>query len=199
MGALMVRRRTGLSREARILAATRGRYEGLHLPGPASAVTRWSARLDVVLVPGELRVSGNGGLWRYQVSDIVLVSAGAGGTDTVRFDFLEGEPLVVTLRDREPLLAALRLQIEEYERALRNDGHLTVWLVRDHLTGADLEASVQALTPAVNLLHSRRLRTLDRVPSGGWAADGHESAHRERVEVLRAARRNLVTLSRLPA
>ena len=35
----------------------------------------WRARLDVVLLAGELRVAGNGGLWRYQVADMVLASA----------------------------------------------------------------------------------------------------------------------------
>jgi len=137
MGALMVRRRTGLPRDACVLVAARGRYEGLLLPGTVSAGTRWHARLDVVLLPGELRVAGNGGLWRYPVADMVLATSDP-ATGAVRVDFLEGEPLVVRVRDGGALLAGLGDQIEQYERALRSDGHLTMWLVRDHLTGADL-------------------------------------------------------------
>jgi hypothetical protein len=198
MGALMVRRRTGLPRDACVLVAARGRYEGLLLPGTVSAGTRWHARLDVVLLPGELRVAGNGGLWRYPVADMVLATSDP-ATGAVRVDFLEGEPLVVRVRDGGALLAGLGDQIEQYERALRSDGHLTMWLVRDHLTGADLEASVQALTPAIGLLHARRAVPPEHVPTCGWATDSGHAAHRARVDARRAGRRDLLELSRVSA
>ena len=199
MGALMVRRRTGLSRNACVLAAARGHYEGLRLPGPVSAGTRWHARLAVVVLPGELRVAGSGGLWRYLVSDMVLASVAPDGAGAIRVDFLEGDPLVVTVRDGGALLAALRHQVEQYERAIRHDRPLTARLVRDHLTGADLEVSVHALTPAIGLLYARRTRPPDSVPMGGWATNARETSHRAQVEALRAGRRNLLTSSRLPA
>ena len=198
MGVRMVRRRTGLPRDACVLVVARGSYEGLLLPGRVSAGTRWHARLDVVLLAGELRVAGNGGLWRYQVADMVLASADA-ATGALRVDFLEGEPLVFRVGDHGALLAALRRQIELYERALRTDGHLAVWLVRDHLTGAELEASVHALTPAIGLLHARRARPLEHVPAGGWASGPVDVAHRATVDALRARRRDLLALGRVPA
>jgi len=199
MGTLMVRRRTGLSRDACILAAARCSHEGLRLPDPVSAGTRWHARFDVVLLPGELRVAGNGGLWRYQVSDMVLASPGLDTTGAVRVDFLEGDPLVVTVRHGRALLAALRGQIEQYERALRHDGHLTLGLVRDHRTDAGLAASVHVLTPAIGLLQACRARPLDSVPTGRWASDPRETSHRVRVETRRSERRGLQIAYGLPA
>jgi len=198
MGVRMVRRRTGLPRDACVLAAARGSYQGLLLPGQVSAGTRWYPRLDVVLLSGELRVAGTGGLWRYRVADMLLASTDD-ATGSLRIDFLDGEPLVVRVGDPGPLVAGLRRQIEQYERSLRDDGHLTVWLVRDHLAGGVLEASVHALTPAIGLLHARRAVPPEHVPTCGWATDSGHAAHRARVDARRAGRRDLLELSRVSA
>lgn len=198
MGVRMVRRRAGLPRDTRVLAAGRGSHEGLLLPGRVSGGTRWHARLDVVLLPGELRVAGNGGLWRYRVADMVLASADD-ATGALRVDFLEGEPLVVRVGDHGPLVSGLRHQIEHHERALRTDGHLTVWLVRDQLTGTGHESSVHALTSAIGLLHARQVRPPEHVPPGSWGPNPWDAAHRAHVESLRAGRRELLTRARVPA
>ena len=198
MGVRMVRRRAGLPRDACVLAAARGSHEGLLLPGRVSAGTRWHARLDVVLLPGELRVAGNGGLWRYPIADMVLASTDT-SSGALRVDFLEGEPLVVRVGDDGALVAGLQRQIEQFERTLRTDGRLTVWLVRDHLTGAGLEASVHALTPAIGLLHARRARPLEHLPVDVSVTDAVEAAHRATVDARRADRRHLLALGRVSA
>ena len=185
MGVRMVRRRAGLPRDACVLTAGRGSYEGLLLPGRVSAGTRWHARLDVVLLPGELRVAGNGGLWRYRVADMVLASADD-ATGALRVEFLEGEPLVVRTGDPGPLVSGLRRQIGYHERALREGGHVPVWLIRDRLPGAAPEASAHVLTSAIGLLHARRVRFPEHLPVVGHGPIPWDAAHRAEVETLRA-------------
>jgi hypothetical protein len=75
MGAGMVRRRTGLPRGTCLLAAARGSYDGLLLPGRAPTRMRRHTRPDVVLVPGVPTVARRGGRWPFRVADMVLASA----------------------------------------------------------------------------------------------------------------------------
>ncbi len=156
MRTLLIRRRTGLTRDATILTAVRGDFRGLRVPGPVSAGTRWHARLDVVLLPGELRVAGNGGIWRYRVADMVQVSADPDTPGAIRVEFLEGDPLVVTVRDGGALLGALKWQLEGYERALRTNRGEAARLEPEHVVDGRFTTPVHTITPAIDLLNAQR-------------------------------------------
>ncbi len=196
MGTLMVRRRTGLSRDASILVTARGDYRGLRVPGPVSAGTRWHARLDVVLLPGELRIAGNGGIWRYRVADMVQVAPDPVAAGAIRVEFLHGDPLVVTVRDGGTLLAELRRQLEGYERALRATGGTAALLTPDHVVDGRFTTPILTVTPAIDLLNAQRRG--DGGPAARVRADpssqAGERARRARVEALRARRRDLLNV-----
>ncbi len=192
MGALLVRRRTGLARDACVLVATRGHYRGLRLRGPVSAGTRWHARLDVVLLPGELRIAGNGGIWRYRVAEMVEVSADPETTGAVRVDVLDGNPLVVTVSDGGALLDGLSRQLDGYEQVLRTDPDEAVRSVRDHVVDSWFTSPVATLTPAIDLLNARCIRQAVAGSSDRSVDTTREGAHHVRVEVLRGRRRDLL-------
>jgi hypothetical protein len=119
MGAVRVRRRTGLPRGTGLLAEARGSRDGLLPPCRASTRMRRHAHLDVVLVPGILAVAGRGGHRRSQVADTMSASADE-ATGALRVDFPEGDPLVVRVRDDDALPVGLCAQIEEHECVLRS-------------------------------------------------------------------------------
>jgi hypothetical protein len=192
MGTLLIRRRTGLSRDAAILIAARGDFSGLRVPGPVSAGTRWHSRLDVVLLPGELRIAGNGGIWRYRVADMVQVSSDPDTLGAVRVEFLEGDPLVVTVRDGGALLGALKWQLEGYERALRTNRREAARLVPEHLVDGRFSTPVYTITPAIDLLNAHRKGDGGTVVADRPDPEPRELAHRARVEILRARRRDLL-------
>jgi hypothetical protein len=194
MRTLLIRRRTGLTRDVTILIAVRGDFRGLRVPGPVSAGTRWHARLDVVLLPGELRVAGNGGIWRYRVPDMVQVSADPDTPGAIRVEFLEGDPLVVTVRDGGALLGALKWQLEGYERALRSHRGEAARLVSEHVVDGRFTTPVFTITPAIDLLNAQRKGDGGTVLTDQPAPEPRERAHRARVEILRARRRDLLSV-----
>ena len=164
-----------------------------------SAGTRWHARLDVVLLPGELRIAGNGGIWRYRVADMVQVSADPDastdpdGSGAIRVEFLRGDPLVVTVRDGGTLLGALQRQLEGYEWALRCDGVEAVRQVPEHVVDGRFTTPIHTVTPAIDLLNARR-KGDDDPTLPDRRADVREAARRSRVEILRARRRDLLSV-----
>jgi hypothetical protein len=194
MGTLLIRRRTGLTRDASIVVAARGDFRGLRVPGPVSAGTRWHSRLDVVLLPGELRIAGNGGIWRYRVADMVQVSADPDTPGALRVEFLEGDPLVVTVPDGGALLDALKVQLEGYERALRTDSGEAARLVPEHLVDGRFSSPVYTITPAIDLLNAQRKGDADTETTRFEDPAPREEAHRARVEILRARRRDLLSV-----
>ena len=205
MGALLVRRRTGLSPGARVLAAARAGHTGLCLPGPVSTGTRWRRRLDVVLLPGELRVAGGGGIWRYAVDEMVLAVPDPVIRGALRVDLLEGDPLVVPVRRGAGLLVALRRQIADAEWSAVTRGETgrvarpVVRLVRGPQEAPRHDGSMDELTSAIGLLHARRGRPIDRVPAADPVTRRRLAAHRARVEALRADRRTLLALDSVTA
>jgi len=155
MGEAMVRRRTGLDRGARVLRSARASARGLQLPGPVAAGTRWRGRLDVVLLPHELRVAGHGGIWRYPLAEIVFASDGGAGPGGLRVDFLMGPPLVADLDDRGALLRCLRFQVAAVERSLASSADRAVWQARGRLVAVTPGRSEDTLTTAIGLLLDR--------------------------------------------
>jgi hypothetical protein len=171
MGELMVRHRTGLDRGARVLRSARASALGLQLPGTVSAGTRWRGRLDVVLLPHELRVAGHGGIWRYPLREMVLASDGGAGPGGLRVDFLMGPPLVATLDDRGALLRCLRFQVAAVERSLTSTTDEAAWQARGRLVALTPGRSDATLTTAIDLLLDRAGRRPVAVADPG-RADG---------------------------
>lgn len=147
---MTVRRRTGLDRTARVLAAARADPRGIRLPGAVAGVIRWRSRIDVVLVADELRIAGHGGIWRYPVHDMVLVSGAPGGT--LRVDFLLGGPLVVSLDDEGELLGRLRRAVEAHGRASGSGRRVALLEVGRRRVAVVPSGSDDAVTAAIALL-----------------------------------------------
>jgi len=116
--ALLTRRRQPAPLGPTVLASADGQVRGLRLPGPAWPSTRWHPHVAVVVVPGEMWVSGNGETRCYPVAGMVQASFASRPPRTLQVDFLDGAPLHVTLADDGSVLDALRHEIWEYEKRL---------------------------------------------------------------------------------
>jgi hypothetical protein len=116
------RRSSTIPSDRRTLASALGEYRGLQLPGPVWADARWHPRLEVLVTPGELWVSGNGETRCYPVADMVLASFSTNPQGALRVDFLSGGPLCVKLDDNGKVLETLRQEIWEYEKSFLVSG-----------------------------------------------------------------------------
>lgn len=117
------RRGSTIPGDREVLAAAQGDYQGLQLPGPPWARSRWRWRLDVLVADGELWVTGNGETRRYPIEDMVMASFATNPQGALRVDFLDGDHLCVKLDDNGTVLETLRSQLWEYEKALLVTGH----------------------------------------------------------------------------
>jgi hypothetical protein len=178
------------------MASARCTDHGLQLPGQVSAGIRWRGRFDALLLPGELRVVGHGGVWRYPVADMVFVSDGGLGPSGLRVDFLVGSPLLVDVCDGGEIIEGLRRQLLEYERSLSNDSHIAAWPATGRLVAIVPARSEPALNAAIGLLLHRTTRgrvTGDETAPVGGAHTGFTGL----VDDLRAHRRGLLARNEL--
>lgn len=184
----------GVPPDRTILAASRGDFRSLRLPGSARAKVRWRPRMDVAVAvtPGEFWVTGHPGTLRFPVADMVLASYGSSPRGAVRVDFLEGEPLSVRLEDDGTVLEALRQEIWECEKQFLLDRSDLDWAL--DVSPAQLaEADALLITamaepgPSVGrrLSRSEREELLRRSESLRRAA---------RVDALRRRRRRMLGL-----
>ena len=187
IGAALVRRRASLPRDAAIVAMAGGDYRGLSLPGPIAGLQRWRAGLDVVLLPEELRIAGNGGIWRYPVASMLCASGPETGPGQIRVDFVDGASMCIRLDDDGTLLSRLRRQIREYDAALRMGG-AGAEAVRALPSTPDLAESEVALDTAVQLLNALSAGSRDGTRTLRIDDVEVDSGHRIRVAALRARR-----------
>jgi hypothetical protein len=183
----LVRRRTGLPADAVIEVAAEGDYRELNLPGPIAGLQRWRARLDVVLLPGELRIAGNGGIWRYPVASMLCATGPVSGPGRLRVDFVGGESLRIRLDETGTVLALLRHQIAEYDTALRAGDPAVLatpaWRSLPHLGESEV-----VLDTAVQLLNTLCARARGGSHPVGLVDVEDDPGHRSVVAALRARR-----------
>lgn len=191
MRELLIRRRCALGKDAPVIASARCTDHGMQLPGQVSFGIRWRGRFDAVLLPGELRVVGHGGVWRYPIADMVFVSDGGLGQAGLRVDFLVGSPLVVDVRDGGEIIDGLRRQVLDYERSLSGDVDVAAWPTSGRLVAIVPAGSEPALNAAIGLLLHRTTR--GRVTGGDAVPTvGAHTGFPGLVDDLRAHRRNLL-------
>jgi len=177
------------------MASAQGQVRGLRVPGPAWSGTRRHSRIDVVVAPGGLWVSGTGEVRRYAVADMVLASFADSPPGTVRVDFLDGTPLCVTLDDDGTVLEALRHEIWEFEKRLlldraACDGTELDWAL--DVSPARLAESEALLTSALDCSDD----PLGTGPAGSARRDlirrSAELRRDARVDALRRRRRRML-------
>jgi hypothetical protein len=177
------------------MASAQGQVRGLRVPGPAWSGTRRHSRIDVVVAPGGLWVSGTGEVRRYAVADMVLASFADSPPGTVRVDFLDGTPLCVTLDDDGTVLEALRHEIWEFEKRLlldraACDGTELDWAL--DVSPARLAESEALLTSALDCPDD----PLGTGPAGSARRDlirrSAELRRDARVDALRRRRRRML-------
>ena len=173
-----------------VLAAARAHDRGLRRPGPAWSRTRWHSRLDVLVTPGELWVTGNGGTRCYRVTDMVLASFATSPPGGMRIDFLDGEPLCVTLDDNGAVLDILRHEIWEYEKHLLPDGTDLDWAL--DVSPAQLAESEALLTAALDLPGGSVGPGASRLERQEMVRRSAELRRAARVDALRRRRRRML-------
>ena len=178
-----------------VMASAQGQVRGLRVPGPAWSGTRRHSRIDVVVAPGGLWVTGTGEVRRYAVADMVLASFADSPPGTVRVDFLDGTPLCVTLDDDGTVLEALRHEIWEFEKRLlldraACDGTELDWAL--DVSPARLAESEALLTSALDCPDD----PLGTGPAGSARRDlirrSAELRRDARVDALRRRRRRML-------
>lgn len=190
LGGSSLRRRIDLPPTTPVLASAQGEYRGLRLPGERTARHRWHARLDVVLAPGTLLISGNGRIARFAVSEMVAVSRCDSPVGAIRVDLLDGDHLRVTIRDGGTFLDVLRHEIWLFDTELSGTAPGTEWgfgAVPELLTEAD--ALIQDIDARPLAAQDDAIRNRDALDLIRKSDELREDAH---LEALRERRRRLL-------
>jgi len=180
------RRGSTIRSDRRTLASALGGYRGLQPPGPVRADERWHPRLEVLLTPGELWVSGNGETRCHPVADMVLASFSTNPQGALRVDFLSGGPLCVKLDDNGKVLETLRQEIWEYENKFLVSGSDDDGLDVSPDLLADADARLQTAV-------SQDGGQLGRIERRELMRRSAELRRMARVDALRGRRRRMLS------
>jgi len=189
-GAPSLRKRIELPPNTPVLASAQGDYRGLHLPGTRTTRHRWHARLDVVLTPGMLLISGNGRIARFAISEMIAVSRCASPVGAVRIDLLDGDHVRVTIRDGGTFLDVLRHEIWLFDTELSGTAPDAGWgfgAAPDLLSEAD--ALIQDIDARPLVAHDDAARNRDALHLIRRSDELREDA---RLEALRERRLRLL-------